>query len=205
MRSLGLLNEVRRKKKQGTRNREQERFKKQDTILHSAGLQSGEERIYTFKILPFCLNCYMQKQVILIFSILLFTILSLSLNAQQPLVQKIKSADIIYVLNNIRSTYKAQTTHFIVNLFEVSNKSGSARQNESDEVTDHLYIAISEFDEKPQQLLFVIKDVYAPSEIKMIKQSEQAIQLSFFYIEKGEKKEFEALVTSEGVEKRRKE
>jgi len=205
MRSLGLLNEVRRKKKQGTRNREQERFKKQDTILHSAGLQSGEERIYTFKTLPFCLNCYMQKQVILIFSILLFTILSLSLNAQQPLVQKIKSADIIYVLNNIRSTYKAQTTHFIVNLFEVSNKSGSARQNESDEVTDHLYIAISEFDEKPQQLLFVIKDVYAPSEIKMIKQSEKAIQLSFFYIEKGEKKEFEALVTNGGVEKRRKE
>ena len=201
MRSLGLLNEVRRKKKQGTRNREQERFKKQDTILHSAGLQSGEERIYTFKILPFCLNCYMQKQVISIFSILLFTILSLSLNAQKPLVQKVKSADIIYVLNNIRSTYKAQTTHFIVNLFEVSNKSGSARQNESDEVTDHLYIAISEFDEKPQQLLFVIKDVYATSEIKMIKQSEQAIQFSFFYIEKGEKKKFEALVTKDGVKK----
>ncbi len=147
----------------------------------------------------------MQKQIISIFSIFLFTILSLPLNAQQPLVQKVKSADITYVLNNIRSTYKAQTTHFIVNLFEVSNKSGSARQNESDEVTDHLYIAISEFDEKPQQLLFVIKDVYAPSEIKMIKQSEQAIQLSFFYIEKGEKKKFEALVTNGGVEKRRKE
>ena len=147
----------------------------------------------------------MQKQIISIFSILLFTILSLPLNAQQPLVQKVKSADITYVLNNIRSTYKAQTSHFIVNLFEVSNKSGSAQQNESDEVTDHLYIAISEFDEKPQQLLFVIKDVYAPSEIKMIKQSEQAIQLSFFYIEKGEKKKFEALVTNGGVEKRRKE
>ncbi len=143
----------------------------------------------------------MKKRVISIFSILLFTVLSLSLNAQQPLVQKVKAADITYVLNNIRSTHKAQTSQFIVNLFEVSNKSGSARQNESDEVTDHLYIAISEFDEKPQQLLFVIKDVYAPSEIKMIKQSEQAIQLSFFYVEKGEKKKFEALVTKDGVKK----
>ncbi len=143
----------------------------------------------------------MKKRVISIFSILLFTILSLSLNAQQLLVQKVKVADITYILNNIRSTHKAQTSQFIVNLFEVSNKSGSARQNESDEVTDHLYIAISEFDEKPQQLLFVIKDVYAPSEIKMIKQSEQAIQLSFFYVEKGEKKKFEALVTKDGVKK----
>jgi hypothetical protein len=143
----------------------------------------------------------MQKQMASIFIILLFTILSLPLNAQQPLVQKVKSADITYVLNNIRSTYKAQTTHFIVNLFEVSNKSGSARQNESDEVTDHLYIAISEFDEKPQQLLFVIKDVYGRSEIKMIKQSEQVIQLSFFYVEKGKKKKFEALVTKDGVKK----
>lgn len=143
----------------------------------------------------------MKKRIISIFSILLFTILSLSLNAQQLSVQKVKTADITYILNNIRSTYKAQTSQFIVNLFEVSNKSGSARQNESDEVTDHLYIAISEFDEKPQQLLFVIKDVYAPSEIKMIKQSEQAIQLSFFYVEKGEKKKFEALVTKDGVKK----
>lgn len=143
----------------------------------------------------------MKKRIISIFSILLFTILSLSLNAQQLLVQKVKTADITHVLNNIRSTHKAQTSQFIVNLFEVSNKSGSARQNESNEVTDHLYIAISEFDEKPQQLLFVIKDVYAPSGIKMIKQSEQAIQLSFFYVEKGEKKKFEALVTKDGVKK----
>jgi hypothetical protein len=141
----------------------------------------------------------MQKQIISIFSILLFTILSLSLNAQQPLVQKVKSADITYVLNNIRSTHKAQTAHFIVNLFEVSNKSGSARQNESDEVTDHLYIAISEFDEKPQQLLFVIKDVYGPSEIKMIKQSEQAIQLSFYYLQKGKRKFFTTVIKQDGL------
>ncbi len=147
----------------------------------------------------------MQKRIISIFSILFFTILSFSINAQEPLVQKVKSADITYVLNNIRSTHKAQTSQFVVNLFEVSNKSGSARQNESDEVTDHLYIAISEFDEKPKQLLFVIKDVYGPSEIKMIKQSEKAIQLSFFYMEKVVKKKFEVLVTKDGVEKLRKE
>lgn len=141
----------------------------------------------------------MHKRILSFFTILFFNILCL--NAQQPLVQKVKAADITYVLNNIRSTYKAQTSGFVVNLFEVSNKSGSAQQNEADEVTDNLYIAISEFDEKPQQFLFVIKDVYAPSEIKMTKQSEQAIQLSFFYVAKGEKKKFEALVTKDGVKK----
>jgi hypothetical protein len=146
----------------------------------------------------------MQKPIISIFSVLLFTIVSLSLNAQQPLVQKVKSADITYVLNNIRSTQKAQTAHFIVNLFVVSNKSSSAQQNESDEVTDRLYIAISEFDEHPKQLLFVINDVYGSSEVRMTKQSEQAIELSFFYIEKGEKKKIDILVRKNGVEKTKK-
>lgn len=130
----------------------------------------------------------MQKRIISIFSILFFTVFSLSLNAQQPVAQKVKSSDITYVLNNIRSTYKAQTSGFVVNLFEVSNKSGSAQQNETDEVTDNLYIAISEFDEKPQQVLFVIKDLYAPSDIKIVKQSEKMIELSFSYLEKGKKK-----------------
>jgi hypothetical protein len=136
----------------------------------------------------------MQKRILSIFSILLFIILSLSLNAQQPVVQKVKATDITYVLNNIRSTYKVQTSGFVVNLFEVSNKSGSAQQNETDEVTDNLYIAISEFDEKPQQFLFVIKDIYAPSEIKFTKQSEQIMELSFFYSEKGKKKKVKAII-----------
>jgi len=145
----------------------------------------------------------MKRQTFIFFSIFSLTIFSVSLHAQQPAVQKVKDQSIAYVLNNIRATYQAKTSNFVVNLFEVSNESGSAsaQQNETDEVTDNLYIAISEFDEKPQQFLFVIKDIYAPSDIKLTKQSEQAIQLSFFYVAKGEKKKFETLVTKDGVKK----
>jgi hypothetical protein len=138
----------------------------------------------------------MKRQTVIFLSIFSLIIFPVSLCAQQPAVQKVKDQSITYVLNNIRATYKAQTTNFIVNLFEVSNESGSAQQNETDEVTDNLYIAISEFDEKPQQFLFVIKDIYAPSDIKMIKQSEKMIELSFSYLEKGKKRKVRAGITN---------
>lgn len=144
----------------------------------------------------------MQKSILSFFGILLFVLLSLPLHAQNLSVQKVKAADITYVLNNIRSTHKTETANFIVNVYAVANKSGSAKQSGSDEVTDHLYIAISSFDENPQQLLFVIKDVYGPSAIKMTKQSEQVIELSFFYREKGVQKKFIASVQQDGVVKK---
>ena len=141
----------------------------------------------------------MQKSILSFFGILLFVLLSLPVHAQNLSVQKVKAADITYVLNNIRSTHKTETANFIVNVYAVANKSGSAKQSGSDEVTDHLYIAISSFDENPQQLLFVIKDVYGPSAIKMIKQSEEAIQLSFYYMQKGKRKFFTTVIKQDGL------
>jgi hypothetical protein len=104
------------------------------------------------------------------------------------------------VLNNIRSTHKAETADIFVTVYSVSNKSGSAKQPETHEVTDNIYIAVSEFDEQPKQSLFVIKNLYAPSGFVLTKQPDQTIKLSFSYIEGKQRKKVEAIVKIDAVQ-----
>jgi len=120
--------------------------------------------------------------------------------SQQPSAQKIKNTTLTYVLNNIRSTHKAETRDCNVTIFVVSNKSGSAKRPESHEVTDNIYIAVSEFDEYPKQTLFVIKDLYAPSGIQLTRQDNQSIQLTFSYIQGEEKKKYTCSIKLDAVE-----
>jgi hypothetical protein len=130
-------------------------------------------------------------------SVLLF---SQTMFAQQLPVQKVNNASLSYVLNNIRSTHKAETADIFVTVYSVSNKSGSAKQPETHEVTDNIYIAVSEFDEQPKQSLFVIKNLYAPGGFVLTKQPDQTIKLSFSYIEGKQRKKVEAIVKIDAVQ-----
>jgi len=141
-------------------------------------------------------NIQLRNWIFLCFSVLLF---SQSANAQKPSVQKLNNANLSYVLNNIRSTHKAETAGFAVTVYVVSNKSGSAKQPETDEVTDNIYIAVSEFDEQPKQSLFVVKNLYGPSGFQLTKQPDQTIKFSFSYLKGKVKKNFSAMVKPDAV------
>jgi hypothetical protein len=139
------------------------------------------------------------KKLLLLFILFSFLVV-FSANAQQLPVQKVNNTSLSYVLNNIRSTHTAETAGISVNVYVVSNKSGSAKQPETHEVTDNIYIAVSEFDEQPKQSLFVIKNLYASAGFLLTKQSDQTIKLSFSYKEGQQKKSFEALVKIDSVQ-----
>ncbi len=123
------------------------------------------------------------------------------LKAQNPQITKAGNNNLSYVLNNTRNTFTAATKTISVKLYQVSNKSGSAKQAGTDEVTDNFYVSISEFDEQPKQMLFVIKNVYAPKHITLTPQPDQKIKLSFVYIDKNQPKNYAAFISSTGVER----
>lgn len=123
-----------------------------------------------------------------------------SLQAQNPQIIKANNNNLSYILNNIRTSFTSETKTISVKLYQVSNKSGSAKQPETDEVTDNLYVAISEFDEQPKQMLFVIKNVYAPKNITLSPQPDQKIKLTFVYKDKGQPQKYTATLSSTGVE-----
>lgn len=141
-------------------------------------------------------NIQLRNWVFLCFSVLLF---SQSVHAQKPSVQKLNNANLSHVLNNIRSMHTAETADIFVSVYAVSNKSGSAKQPETHEVTDNIYIAVSEFDEQPKQSLFVIKNLYAPTGLLLTKQADQTIKVSFSYLKGKEKKNFSVIVKSDAV------
>lgn len=133
--------------------------------------------------------------------ILFFFLLIQSVYAQKLSIQKVNNTNLSYVLNNIRSTHTTETAGYVVTVYVVSNKNSSATQPETHEVTDNIYIAVSDFDEQPRQSLLEIKNVYAPTGLQLIKQNEQHIQLSFIHTVKGSKKKFQATIQSDGQAK----
>lgn len=132
---------------------------------------------------------------------IIFLICLQTVFCQQPFLQKSSNNNLSYVLNNTRNTFKSETKVISVKLYQVSNKSGSAKKAGTDEVTDHFYVAISEFDEQPKQMLFVIKNVFAPKNITLIPQPDQKIKLAFVYTDKDQPKNYTAILSSKGVER----
>lgn len=146
----------------------------------------------------------MKKHTIL--KVLLSLILFLSLvnkgNSQNKEFEKVKNAKLTMVLNNLKSTYALQMSNALVRVYIIGNPSGSANQPESDEVTDNIYIAFTETDEHPRQSLFVFKNVYGASDVRISKGvKDMTAILSFYYInlKNDEKKKIEVEVTLDGV------
>jgi hypothetical protein len=139
------------------------------------------------------------KNVLPVFTLFIL-LLAQSARAQKLSVQKVNNTSLTYVLNNIRSTHTAETAAISVTVYVVSNKSGSAKQPETHEVTDHIYIAVSAFDEQPKQSLFIIKNVYASTGFLLKKQPDQTIKLSFSYIKGEDKKNYTGIIKLDAVD-----
>ena len=99
--------------------------------------------------------------------ILLFSICFVNLSCGQEKVKIIKSDNtrLIKVLNNSELIGENRENYLSVRIYKIDNGSGSAGF-ESSEVSHNLLIAVSEFDEEPNQNLFEIGPFYYPKFVK---------------------------------------
>jgi hypothetical protein len=75
------------------------------------------------------------------------------------IIEEINNYDSISIFNNIQILNKFNTNELKIRLLSLDNLPGSAGFN-SGKITENLFISISEFDEIPNQKLFVIKNLY---------------------------------------------
>jgi hypothetical protein len=91
--------------------------------------------------------------------------------AQTLKYNEVKNTDLTYVLNNIQKTthYNDEKNSLFVNVYMVADPSGSAHVEGDDEITNSIYIAVSEDGEAPEQHLFRLASVYGPKFVNWIK------------------------------------
>src|SRR6185312_39578 len=99
-----------------------------------------------------------------IVSLLFLTAASLCGIAQKLSYSSIKNQDLTYVLNNIVKTtsYTTNNNDLFISVYSVDDPSGSAHIEGDDEVTNSIYIAVSEDGESPEQHLYRLSSVYNP-------------------------------------------
>ena len=104
-------------------------------------------------ILVFCICCYLNG----------FT--------QVLKYKRVVDSSLIYVLNNIERSVKLQNSSgdFFINVYIVSDPTGSAHIEGSEEISNSIYIAVSEDGEVPDQYLYRLNSVYDPKIISYTK------------------------------------
>lgn len=99
----------------------------------------------------------------------ILSICFVNLSCGQEKVKIIKSDNnrLIKVLNNSELIGENRENNLSVRIYKIDNGSGSAGIEEGHEVSHNLLIAVSEFDEQPNQNLFEIGPFYNPKFVKM--------------------------------------
>lgn len=131
---------------------------------------------------------------------LFYFFIATNAHSQGKEFKKINNTGLNKVLNNLRKTYELETTNIFVRVYIVSNKSGSAKQAESDEVTNNIYVAISEIGEAPRQSLFVLKNVLGGNDVTISKGSADMIILSFSRLKDKIRTKVNVEVTINGIQ-----
>ena len=100
--------------------------------------------------------------------IIILTICSIQISfGQNELkIAKSKNDRLIKVLNNSELIGENRENYLSVRIYKIDNGSGSAGIPEGHEVSHNLLIAVSEFDEEPNQNLFEIGPFYNPKFMK---------------------------------------
>ena len=116
--------------------------------------------------------------------IIILTICSIQISfGQNELkIAKSKNDRLIKVLNNSELIGENRENYLSVRIYKIDNGSGSAGIPEGHEVFHNLLIAVSEFDEEPNQNLFEIGPFYNP---KFMKWTDKEEYEKIFEIEYG--------------------
>ena len=115
--------------------------------------------------------------------ILICLICFVNLSCGQEKVKIIKSDNnrLIKILNNSEQIGENRENYLSVRIYKIDNGSGSAGIEEGHEVSHNLLIAVSEFDEEPNQSLFEIGPFYNPKFVKWIGKREYQKEFEMEY------------------------
>ncbi len=100
--------------------------------------------------------------------ILFFTIFLVQISSGQNelKIEKSENSRLIEVLNNSKLIAENSEGHLSVKIYIIENVSGSSGFEEGHEVSTNLLVAVSEFDEDPNQNLFEFGPLYNPNFIQ---------------------------------------
>ncbi|MES2426890.1 MAG: hypothetical protein V4560_07935 [Bacteroidota bacterium] len=109
------------------------------------------------------------KRIVL--SILIVVIGHCITMAQTIKSKEVKNSDLTYVLNSIQKTthYNDEKNSLFIKVYVVADPSGSAHTEGTDEITNSIYIAVSNDGEWPEQHLFRLTSVYNPKLVNWVK------------------------------------
>ena len=118
------------------------------------------------------------KKLFLFF--LMFCFVNQSFAQKELKVTKLKNNKLIKVLNNSELISQNRNEYIAVKIYKFDNGTASAGFSNS-EVSHNLLIAISEFDENPNQNLFEIGSFYNPKFIKWlsIKEDQKTFKIEY--------------------------
>jgi hypothetical protein len=98
--------------------------------------------------------------------------IQLSFGQNELKIEKSENYRLIKVLNNSELIGENRENYLSVRIYKIDNGSGSAGIEEGHEVSHNLLVAVSEFDEEPNQNLFEIGPFYNPKFVKWTKKKE---------------------------------
>ncbi len=139
------------------------------------------------------------KTSLLLFAILLFVF---RIKGQEK-ISFIRNSDsnLTRLLGNVREYKQFEGKNIAIVLYLVGNsyKTSSNIPAESDEVSDNLYISVSEFGEEAEKSLFILKDIFGVINLELSNttSNDDAVTLAFSYFDRKVKlrKKYTAIVS----------
>lgn len=124
------------------------------------------------------LQMTLKSTLLLIFS---FGLLQLTFGQEKMKIKKSENGRLIKALNNARLIGENRENFLSVRIYKIDNGSGSAEFEEGHEVSHNLLIAVSEFDEEPNQSLFEVGPLINPVFVEWIeiKEYERRFEIEY--------------------------
>ncbi|MFI5163530.1 MAG: hypothetical protein ACHQHN_19805 [Sphingobacteriales bacterium] len=107
-------------------------------------------------------------KMLLIYSV---SCMVLTASAQKITYKNLPDSNLTYILNSIEKhiAFKNNKDDLFINVYVVSDPSGSAHTEGTDEITNTIYVAVSEDGEYPEQHLYKLTSVYDPKIVSWTK------------------------------------
>lgn len=123
--------------------------------------------------------------------LLVFTI-TLNLAAQKKTlnINTLKKKQLMSILCNLDTSIIKSNDNLSVRLYVASNKSGSAKLKESDEVSKLLLMAVSSIDDAPTQKIFTVNNLIYPKIVAFVEETNNnyLLTIEFGVVKKRTKK-----------------
>ena len=119
---------------------------------------------------------------------------------EPKLIEQFDDFDFVRLLNELSFLKSYKTNELSIQVMSSPNLPGSAGFSNG-EVTTNIWIAVSEFDELPEQALFRVNSLYAPELVNFDGTDPSALKLTLQHIVDGARKEITLKVSIEGITK----